>query len=178
MWVGTSNSAISSAGSATRNRTRVSTSRKTNLDAVTNSVTIEDRQHEQPQPCEESNGEHATPLHLQRIAAEMRAAIHLKQSATQKHRKVRPPLAGLVGYHVLITVWRRGWDSNPRYLAVNTLSKRAPSATRPPLQTRALTLESTTWAGVRACQWRVCAGEIKVSRRLNLLYRRSLPLTE
>ena len=47
-------------------------------------------------------------------------------------------------------LWRRGWDSNPRYLAVNTLSKRAPSATRPPLQTRALTLESTTRAGVRA----------------------------
>jgi hypothetical protein len=31
-------------------------------------------------------------------------------------------------------VWRREWDSNPRYLAVNTLSKRAPSATRPSLQ--------------------------------------------
>ena len=31
-------------------------------------------------------------------------------------------------------LWRREWDSNPRYLAVNTLSKRAPSATRPSLQ--------------------------------------------
>jgi hypothetical protein len=31
-------------------------------------------------------------------------------------------------------MWRREWDSNPRYLAVNTLSKRAPSATRPSLQ--------------------------------------------
>src|SRR5262249_11933689 len=29
--------------------------------------------------------------------------------------------------------WRRGWDSNPRYVAVYTLSKRAPSAARPPL---------------------------------------------
>ena len=29
--------------------------------------------------------------------------------------------------------WRRGWDSNPRYLAVHTLSKRAPSTTRTPL---------------------------------------------
>ena len=48
--------------------------------------------------------------------------------------------------------WRRGWDSNPRYLAVNTLSKRAPSATRPPLQTRLLTLESTTRAAVRAAR--------------------------
>lgn len=28
---------------------------------------------------------------------------------------------------------QRGWDSNPRYVAINTLSKRAPSATRPPL---------------------------------------------
>src|SRR6184192_3835687 len=32
------------------------------------------------------------------------------------------------------TNWRRGWDSNPRYVAVYTLSKRAPSAARPPLQ--------------------------------------------
>src|SRR6266849_4913650 len=31
-------------------------------------------------------------------------------------------------------VWRRGWDSNPRYVAVYTLSKRAPSAARPPLR--------------------------------------------
>src|SRR5712671_5500373 len=31
--------------------------------------------------------------------------------------------------------WRRGWDSNPRYVAVYTLSKRAPSAARPPLPT-------------------------------------------
>src|SRR5882724_4050293 len=30
--------------------------------------------------------------------------------------------------------WRRGWDSNPRYVSVYTLSKRAPSAARPPLQ--------------------------------------------
>src|SRR6266404_202307 len=29
--------------------------------------------------------------------------------------------------------WRRGWDSNPRYVSVYTLSKRAPSAARPPL---------------------------------------------
>ena len=29
---------------------------------------------------------------------------------------------------------RRGWDSNPRYLAVNTLSKRARSATLTPLR--------------------------------------------
>jgi hypothetical protein len=33
-------------------------------------------------------------------------------------------------------LWRREWDSNPRYLAVNTLSKRAPSATRPSLRAR------------------------------------------
>jgi hypothetical protein len=35
-----------------------------------------------------------------------------------------------------INAWRREWDSNPRYLAVNTLSKRAPSATRPSLRRR------------------------------------------
>ena len=28
---------------------------------------------------------------------------------------------------------QREWDSNPRYVAINTLSRRAPSATRPPL---------------------------------------------
>ncbi len=28
---------------------------------------------------------------------------------------------------------RRGWDSNPRYVAVHALSKRAPSAARTPL---------------------------------------------
>src|SRR5271154_2289446 len=36
------------------------------------------------------------------------------------------------------SLWRREWDSNPRYLAVNTLSKRAPSATRPSLQAKKL----------------------------------------
>ena len=38
------------------------------------------------------------------------------------------------GGKLLKIKWRREWDSNPRYLAVNTLSKRAPSATRPSLQ--------------------------------------------
>ena len=33
-----------------------------------------------------------------------------------------------------IYIWRRERDSNPRYVAVYTLSRRAPSATRPPLQ--------------------------------------------
>ena len=33
----------------------------------------------------------------------------------------------------VISVWRRGWDSNPRYASVHALSKRAPSTTRPPL---------------------------------------------
>ena len=32
--------------------------------------------------------------------------------------------------------WRRGRDSNPRYVAVYTLSRRAPSTTRPPLRRR------------------------------------------
>ena len=40
-----------------------------------------------------------------------------------------------VGVPSLITNWRRGRDSNPRYaINVYTLSRRAPSATRPPLQ--------------------------------------------
>ena len=33
-------------------------------------------------------------------------------------------------------MWRRDRDSNPGYLAVYTLSKRAPSATRPSLRAR------------------------------------------
>ena len=32
-----------------------------------------------------------------------------------------------------ILFMQRGRDSNPRYVAIYTLSKRAPSATRPPL---------------------------------------------
>ncbi len=37
------------------------------------------------------------------------------------------------GYHQ--GGWRRGWDSNPRYgISVYTLSRRAPSTARPPLQ--------------------------------------------
>ena len=39
-----------------------------------------------------------------------------------------------VSYLFYKAYWRREWDSNPRYLAVNTLSKRAPSATRPSLR--------------------------------------------
>ena len=31
-------------------------------------------------------------------------------------------------------IWRRERDSNPRYVAVYTLSRRAPSATRPSLR--------------------------------------------
>ena len=34
----------------------------------------------------------------------------------------------------LLIRWRRGRDSNPRYVAVYTLSRRAPSTTRPPLR--------------------------------------------
>ena len=103
-------------------------------DAVADSATIDHRQDEKRQPCDEGDDQNAAPLQLQRIAGEMGSAVHLKQRATQNQREVRPLRTGLGGFHVLSAVWRRGWDSNPRYLAVNTLSKRAPSATRPPLQ--------------------------------------------
>ena len=33
-----------------------------------------------------------------------------------------------------LRIWRRERDSNPRYVAVYTISSRAPSTTRPPLQ--------------------------------------------
>src|SRR5690554_5546527 len=49
--------------------------------------------------------------------------VRLAVLETKKARRV-------VGLHGL---WRREWDSNPRYLAIHTLSKRAPSATRTPL---------------------------------------------
>src|SRR5580692_1903530 len=42
--------------------------------------------------------------------------------------------------------WRRDRDSNPGYLAVYTLSKRAPSATRPSLRGIAGLFESNTIA--------------------------------
>jgi hypothetical protein len=48
--------------------------------------------------------------------------------------------AGLELYSTQTTdskgLWRRDRDSNPGYLAVYTLSKRAPSATRPSLRSR------------------------------------------
>ena len=37
-------------------------------------------------------------------------------------------------FGAVLKVYRRERDSNPRYVAVYTLSRRAPSATRPPLQ--------------------------------------------
>src|SRR5580698_10679925 len=40
---------------------------------------------------------------------------------------------------VVTQVWRRERDSNPRYLAVHTLSKRAPSATRSSLPSQEVT---------------------------------------
>ena len=32
------------------------------------------------------------------------------------------------------SIWRRGWDSNPRYLTVRLISSQVHSATLPPLQ--------------------------------------------
>ena len=51
--------------------------------------------------------------------------------------------------------WRREWDSNPRYLAVNTLSKRAPSATRPSLHANNLDPENhrRIEAGIRILEY-------------------------
>src|SRR5258706_16438173 len=47
--------------------------------------------------------------------------------------RVRLPLLG----YPLKTVWRRGWDSNPRYgETVNRISNPAHSTTLPPLQNR------------------------------------------
>jgi hypothetical protein len=45
---------------------------------------------------------------------------------------------------IYVKVWRRDRDSNPGYLAVYTLSKRAPSATRPSLRGIADLFESNT----------------------------------
>ena len=33
-----------------------------------------------------------------------------------------------------IIIWRRGWDSNPRYVAVHLISSQTPSTTRTPLR--------------------------------------------
>ncbi len=50
-----------------------------------------------------------------------------------------PGLAGFTTYRCegtarVATNWRRGRDSNPRYVSVYTLSRRAPSTARPPLR--------------------------------------------
>ncbi len=55
----------------------------------------------------------------------------LEAGGIQKARKHQGYKKAINGEHLY---WRRGWDSNPRYLAVNTLSKRARSATLPPLR--------------------------------------------
>ena len=43
------------------------------------------------------------------------------------HKKTQPPKRGT-------GAWRRGWDSNPRYVAAHASSKRAPSTARTPLR--------------------------------------------
>ena len=52
---------------------------------------------------------------------------HLKREVITYKTKKTPPF-----WEALISL-QRGRDSNPRYVAIYTLSKRAPSATRPPL---------------------------------------------
>ena len=47
----------------------------------------------------------------------------------------RKPRKGKASYYNKLTAWRSGRDSNPRYgFAVYSLSRRAPSTTRPPLR--------------------------------------------
>ena len=54
------------------------------------------------------------------------AALQIRRSATHADTKKPPPGR-------FFCIWRRERDSNPRYVAVYTLSRRAPSATRTPL---------------------------------------------
>ncbi len=56
--------------------------------------------------------------------------LHTKKPSFDFGMEVNPPTLKLR------RVKRRGRDSNPRYLAVNTLSKRARSATLTPLRKR------------------------------------------
>ena len=48
--------------------------------------------------------------------------------------------------------WRRGWDSNSRYIAVRLLSKQVPSTTRPPLPIYKF-LNPSFLSGWRVNQW-------------------------
>ena len=50
-------------------------------------------------------------------------------------RELKNPInIAFIGFcYFLLLYSQRGRDSNPRYVAVYTLSKRAPSSTRPPL---------------------------------------------
>ena len=59
------------------------------------------------------------------------------------HRKQKSPVnTGLTGHFGVYVglgktnPWRRGWDSNPRYLAVRLISSQVHSATLPPLLCR------------------------------------------
>ena len=49
--------------------------------------------------------------------------------------------------------WRRGRDSNPRYVAIYTLSKRAPSAARPPVRSRGSGFGCCAVASQRRFPW-------------------------
>ena len=64
-------------------------------------------------------------------------------------RNIWATLIRLTPYEIMVFLlyrrMRREWDSNPRYaINVNTLSKRAPSATRPPLQNSIINLIQRT----------------------------------
>ena len=53
--------------------------------------------------------------------------LHAKSAGTSLLSAKKMPLTG----HLF---WRRGWDSNPRYLAVRLISSQVHSTTLPPLQ--------------------------------------------
>ena len=56
------------------------------------------------------------------------------------YKTKKPRFTGLSGHFsdqsrlLWMQFWRRGWDSNPRYLAVRLISSQVHSATLPPLQ--------------------------------------------
>ncbi len=83
---------------------------------------------EQPLGCSDPSGFPATAARCQMLL----------ESHLVEPRVLIPLVYALIKNastkEALLIRWRRGRDSNPRYVAVYTLSRRAPSTTRPPLR--------------------------------------------
>ena len=74
------------------------------------------------------------------------AAVARQQKPTLIKRSGRNAHSSQKAWHVSNPIhWRRGRDSNPRYVSVHAISSRAPSATRSPLLKVSFVSPSEAW---------------------------------